>query len=293
MNSGSEEKIKDDIRSRSQTLIDPAGRKLSVINETDANEIAKKFDCLPGDVYFMSLGANIWPYRYVRNQSSLTLHDQQTLARSSVAVIGCGGLGGYVVLLLARIGVGSMIVVDPDRFDETNLNRQAFAEWNTIGISKIDAAVSAVKSVNPAVIIKGFPTALSSSNALKILHGADVVVDALDNLLDREMLRNMARQMKLPLVHGAIAGFEGQVATIWPDDTQIKALFDNGDDGPKNPAANAESILGVLSIIPAFIASLQAMEVVKILLKKGKPSSGRVLYADIELGEFNYLDFHK
>ena len=291
MNSGSEEKIKDDIRTRSRIIKDPAGRSLSVITETDAVEIAKKFDCLPGDVYILALGANIWPYRYVRNHNSLTLHDQQTLARSSIAVIGCGGLGGYVVLLLARIGVGSMIVVDPDRFDETNLNRQAFAVSGTIGVSKIDAAVSAVKSVNPAVVIKGFPTALSASNALKILNDADVVVDALDNLPDREMLRNMARQMKLPLVHGAIAGFEGQAATIWPDDTHIQALFGNGGDGTRNPEENAESVLGVLSITPAFIASLQAMEVVKILLKKGKPSGDRILYADIALGEFNYFDF--
>lgn len=291
MNSGAEENIIDDIRARSRVLKDPAGRALSVITETEAFEIAKKFDCLPGDVYFFSLGVDIWPYRYVRNHSSLTPRDQKTLARSSVAVIGCGGLGGYVVLLLARIGIGSIIVVDPDRFDETNLNRQAFAVSDTIGVSKIDAAVSAVKSVNPAVVIKGFPTALNSSNALKILHGTDVVVDALDNLSDREMLCNTARQMKLPLVHGAIAGFEGQVATIWPDDTKFQALFDKKGAGPGDPDINAESILGVLSITPAFIASLQAVEVVKILLKKGKPSSGRILYADMELGEFNYLDF--
>ncbi|MBC2716879.1 MAG: hypothetical protein HF978_16365 [Desulfobacteraceae bacterium] len=102
----------------------------------------------------------------------MSSQDQLKLAESSAAVIGCGGLGGYVVLMLSRIGIGSLVVVDPDIFDETNLNRQAFAVSETIGMHKSDTAVTIIKSVNPSVVVKGFQTAMNYSNASDILDGS-------------------------------------------------------------------------------------------------------------------------
>jgi molybdopterin/thiamine biosynthesis adenylyltransferase len=264
---------------------------VNVIHEADSAEIAKKYDQLLGNIFITALSSDIWPYRYIQNRDTLSSHEQKKLSESTVAVIGCGGLGGHVLLMLSRIGIGSMVVVDPDIFDETNLNRQVFALSDTIGMYKTDAAVSAIRSVNPAVVVKGFQTAINYANALEIINGADVVVDALDNLPDRKMLQQVTYKMKLPLVHGAIAGFEGQVLSISPDDKGFGDLFGNGDDKQAGCGVSAESIMGVPSITPVFIASLQAMEVVKILLKRGKVISGRMLYSDIEVGEFNYFDF--
>jgi len=292
MDSAMSVQILSEIKKYAVISHDPAGRPVTVISESDSLVIADKLNCLLGDIYITALSGDIWPSRYLRNHSSLSSEEQRHLAQSSVAVIGCGGLGGYVILMLARIGVGSLVVVDPDRFDETNLNRQAFAFSQTIGMHKTDAVLSTVKSINPAVRIKGFKTALSCSNALEILNGADVVVDALDNLPDRDMLLRKTRRMKIPLVHGAIAGFEGQVMTFAPDSGKRIDFFQNDGEQKSENGMSAEAILGVPSITPVFIASLQAMEVVKILLKRGKPIRNRILYSDIESGDFNYFDFN-
>ncbi len=287
MNASSNAIIFDEIRTCSRIAKDSAGRSVRVIDEADSAEIAKNYARPLVDIFITALAGEILPYRYIRNRDSLSLQEQKKLAESCVAVIGCGGLGGNVLLMLSRIGIGSIIIVDPDIFDESNLNRQAFAVSDTIGMHKTDSAFLAIKSINPGVEVRGFKTAITGSNATEILNGANVVVDALDNLPDRKMLQQVSHQMKLPLVHGAITGFEGQVMTIFPGDSYN--LFENDDYNRAFSALSAESIMGVPSITPVFIASLQAMEVVKIILKRGNLLSGRILYSDIELGEFNYF----
>lgn len=283
--------ILEEITACSRMIKDPAGRFVRVISEADSCQIAGRHGQTLNRIYITALGSDIWPYRYVRNRETLSAPDQKKLAESTAAVIGCGGLGGHVLQMLARIGIGGLVAVDPDTYDESNLNRQAFATLDTLGMAKTDAAVLAIKSINPAVDVKGFQAALTASNAPEILSGVDVVVDALDNLPDRNMLKQAAHRMKLPLVHGAIAGFEGQVMCIYPDDSQIDNLFENDKKKQADGGVSAEAIMGVPSITPVFIASLQAMEVIKILLNRGNRVSGRILYSDIELGEFNYFDF--
>ncbi len=292
MNTDFKEIILKEIKTCSHHSEDPAGRTVIVIYEADAIKIASKFDRTLNDIYLESLAAHIWPQRYIRNQDTLNSHEQYTLAKSRVAVIGCGGLGGHVLLMLARIGIGFLLIVDPDTFDESNLNRQAFAESDTLGLPKTTAAVRSIRSINPAVTVKEFQTTFNHSNASQILSDSDVVVDALDNLPDRKILTREACQKKIPIIHGAIAGFEGQVMSILPEEEGVyDNLFGNSRDNNIPREMNAESIMGVPSITPVFIASLQAMEVVKILLKRGNRYSRRMLYSDIEAGEFNYFDF--
>jgi molybdopterin/thiamine biosynthesis adenylyltransferase len=291
MNNASAEKILNEILSCSIKIKDSAGKSVTVVNESAAIKISEKYYQTINDIYIQSLTADIWPYRYVRNRDTLSVQDQLKLAASCVAVIGCGGLGGDVLLMLSRIGVGSLKTVDPDIFDESNLNRQAFADSATIGMPKTAAAAMRIQSINPAVNFKAFQTSLTPSNAAQIFQGADVVVDSLDNFPDRQMLKQMTCQMNLPLVHGAVAGFEGEVMTFLPEEAENMDLLENAGDIETHRDVNAEWIIGVPSITPVFIASLQAMEVVKILLKRGNPFSCRMLYSDIELGEFNYFDF--
>lgn len=290
MNTDKDTLISENVSVCARIVSDPAGRSVSVLTEADAVSIARKLNYSLVDVYLTALASDIWPLRYIRNRSTLSSEEQQRLGRSSVAVIGCGGLGGYLVLMLARMGIGSITVVDPDVYDESNLNRQAFAFINTIGYHKTDVAASTVQSVNPAVDVKEFRTALSGSNAEKILHDSHIVVDALDNLPDREMLRQVTRKLKLPLVHGAIAGFEGQVMSFHAENSGSSDLFQDDRDTMTDRESNAESMLGVPSITPVFIASLQAMEVLKILLRRGNPLIRRMLYSDIELAEFHHFE---
>jgi molybdopterin/thiamine biosynthesis adenylyltransferase len=292
MNSGSSETIKKEIKACVIHTEDPAGRSVNVIYETDALKIAGMFDRTLNDIYLRSLEAQIWPQRYIRNQDTLTLHEQYTLAKSKVAVIGCGGLGGHVLMMLSRIGIGALVIADPDTFDESNLNRQAFADTHTLGMLKTLAAEYSIGLINPAVTVKAFQAAFNQSNASLILGDCDVVVDALDNLPDRKILILAACQKKIPIVHGAVAGFEGQVVSILSGEESVyDNLFGSISDRDISRKMNAESIMGVPSITPVFIASLQAMEVVKILLKKGNRFSRRMLFSDIEAGEFNYFDF--
>ena len=291
MNTGFNELILKEIHARSFNSEDPSGRSVIVIHESDARQIAGKFNRPLNDIYIASLASDIWPQRYIRNHDTLNSQEQSQLARARVAVIGCGGLGGHVLLMLSRIGIGALVVVDPDIFDESNLNRQAFANSDTIGMHKTIVAATDINLINPAVTVIQFQTAINHFNVSQIINDSDVVVDALDNIADRKILNSACRQKKIPIVHGAIAGFEGQVISIFPEDGGYNDLFDNSGDKDNHPDMNAESLMGVPSITPVFIASLQAMEVVKILLNRGNRFSRRMLYSDIELGEFNYFDF--
>lgn len=277
------------LRLRSRKVKDPAGRETMVLEDRQAFEIASEYRCRVYDIYLELLGMGICPYRYLRNREALSLQDQLTLARSCVSVVGAGGLGGHVILLLARLGVGHLIVVDRDIFDETNLNRQALCNEKTLGKSKAEEAAAAVGSINPGVLVTSYPIQLDSSNAEGMLTGSDAVVDALDNVPDRLMLETAVKKLGLPLVHGALAGFEGQLMTIFPDDPGMNLLY-KGESVNENRAKSPEAILGVPALMPSLIATLQAMEVLKIILKRGRVFRKTILHLDLELGEMN--EFH-
>ena len=282
--------MEQDIVNLSLTLPDQSGRDRTVIKEQQALDIAAKHSVSLYEIYSTALKKGILPYRYIRNLESITVDEQLGLLRSRVSVIGAGGLGGQVILLLARLGVGSLNVVDHDVFDETNLNRQALSSTDVIGKSKAETAKESVGKINPAVNVTAFHTRLDSSNAEKILKGSDVIVDALDNISDRFTLEIFAKNLAIPLVHGAVAGFEGQIMTIFPDDEGMENIYGkNGNTA--NPEKNPVSILGVPAVTPAIIASYQAIEVVKIILKKETLLRNMLVYIDLVKCESRKLKF--
>jgi molybdopterin-synthase adenylyltransferase len=284
------ESVRELIQSRSKKVTDPAERKVPVLEEEQAQGIANECGLKIKDVYNEAMELGIYPYRYLRNMETISLEEQIELSRSRVAVIGAGGLGGNVVLLLARLGIGQLVVVDYDVFDETNLNRQALSHVNSLGKSKSGEAVELVRSVNSGVHVLSYQKKLDSSNASEILTGSDVVVDALDNIPDRFVLERVCKKLRIPLVHGALAGFEGQIMTIFPDDPGLKHLYGNesaGSDRSKSP----ESVLGVPAPAPSLISTLQVMEVIKIILKRGKIFRNVMLHVDLETGEMNEFVF--
>jgi molybdopterin-synthase adenylyltransferase len=224
----------------------------------------------------LALENNILPARYIRNQNIISTTDQLLLHRSRVAVIGCGGLGGHVIEQLARMGVGTIVAVDPDVFEEHNLNRQLFSTPSAIGLAKVDAALSRVNEINPAVTLIPQQTSFSLDNGSELLNGCLAAVDALDSITARLELSNIAEIMQIPLIHGAIAGWYGQISTQLPGDNTLQRIYSN-----RTAKKGIEAKLGNPSFTPALVASLQAAEVCKVLLGKGNLLRQRILSIDL------------
>ena len=201
--------------------------------------------------------------RYSRNKNLMSDDEIILLSQKKVCVLGLGGLGGYIVEMLSRIGVGSLTLVDGDVFDETNLNRQLFSSMNNLGSSKALEAEKRVKGINPLTKVIPVYEFVDSSNAMKIISNHDVIVDALDSIDLRKYIAKVCTELNLPLVHGAIAGWYGQVATIYPNDTTLDILY------PKDIKRGIEKELGNPSFTPALVASIQVSEVIKLLLNRG------------------------
>ena len=281
--------LQNQIAAAAETFTDPAERTVDVIKDDRALKLAQSFGCPPLLVYTAALKQGIWPFRYVRNRNIVSAEEQLKLAESTVAVVGAGGLGGTVILLLARMGIGNLMVVDCDVFDETNLNRQALSSCDNLGSAKVEAAAESVAAVNPGVEITALCTTIDSQSANKLLSDVDVVVDALDNAPDRLATEAAAKAVGIPFVHGALAGFDAQLMTIFPEDPGLKLLY--GEKAQKGDPRRPEAVLGVPAITPSVVASLQVMEVLKILLQRGNTLRNRLLHVDLENSQFDVFTF--
>ena len=244
-------------------------------------EAARRFELPFCRVEEEALTLGLLPARYQRNRQGISVQQQRTLFRSRVAVIGCGGLGGYIIEELARLGVGTIIAIDPDVFEEHNLNRQILSTPATLGRPKVEAAAARVAEINPAVTVAKFQVFYSCKNGEELLHDADVVVDALDSIPTRLALAETCAELDVPLVHGAIGGWYGQVATQYPGDDTIQRLYGRWVEGK-----GVEQQLGNPSFTPAVIASIQTAEVCKILLGVGEPLRNRKLFINLLDMEF-------
>lgn len=233
------------------------------------------------------LAAGEMPERYRRNAGTVGVSGQAKLLGAKVVIIGAGGLGGTVVELLARMGVGFLRVVDGDVFAPHNLNRQLLSNEKNLGMAKASAAVERVALINSDVEVEAVDMMLDHGNAEQLLTGMDVVVDALDNINVRFLLQETAAKIGIPLVHAAIAGFTGQISTIFPGDPGFKTLY-------KEPASGNTGIeisLGNPAATPTIAAALQVQEVVKVITGTGEPLRNKILYFDTEYNCFHIINF--
>jgi molybdopterin/thiamine biosynthesis adenylyltransferase len=207
--------------------------------------------------------------RYIRNHKAISEADQATLQKKCVLVVGCGGLGGYVIECLGRLGVGRLVVVDGDVFDETNLNRQLLSSNMNLGKPKVLAAQQRVQAINPLVKVDAHQVMLTEINAPAMMQGCDLVIDALDNIPSRMVLIKAARDVNITLVHGAIAGWYGQVYIVRPGDKELEMLYESS---PFEKGVEVE--LGNLAFTASLVASIQAAEATKLLLGVGEPIKG-------------------
>lgn len=267
-----------------------SNRKIKVLYEVEAIALALKYQSTLKSVYVEAMKLGICPYRYIRNRESVSIQDQIRLAESRIAVIGSGGLGGHVILLLARMGIGYIRIIDGDVFDETNLNRQPLCNKETINKEKPVVAEDTINLINPSVEVSIITDKVNVANVEHILSGVDVIVDALDNMDDRLMVEKVAKKNRIPFVHGAVAGFEGQVATIFPEDKGLTFLY-GGNSCKANDNDSPETIWGVPVLAPALIASMQAMEVLKILLNRSGVFRNTLVHMDLETGQLNKYEY--
>jgi molybdopterin/thiamine biosynthesis adenylyltransferase len=244
----------------------------------------QQFDCSCARVEEIALVSGLLPARYQRNRQTISASGQLSLFRSRVAVVGCGGLGGYVIEQLARLGVGTLVVIDPDIFEEHNLNRQLLSAVDELGKSKVAAAVARVNAINPAVTVISHETAFSAANGAELFSGVQLVVDALDSIPVRLELAAVCNDLELPLVHGAIGGWYGHVTTQFPGEKTIEKIYANWVAGK-----GLEQQLGNPAFTPAVVASLQVAEACKLLLGELPLLRGRLLSVDLLSMEFHEL----
>lgn len=242
------------------------------------HEAATRFNTSVAVVERRALQNHILPLRYARQQQLVSCAEQLKLFSSQVVVIGCGGLGGHVVLGLARLGVGQIRVVDDDVFEEHNLNRQSLATLADLGRRKVDVAVECVARINPAVRVVPCCQHFDSLFERQHLQEAHVVVDALDNIPARLELAAQCRALGKPLVHGAIRDWFGQVAFVGPADALMEQVY--SEDRAVTGSVNT------LSFVPAVVAGLQVAEICKVLLNKGQLMDKGVLSLDLLDMEF-------
>jgi len=222
--------------------------------------------------------------RYIKNQNMLTSEENHQLQFFRVAVAGCGGLGGYIIEMLARLGIGHITAIDGDIFDTSNLNRQLLSHPGNLGKSKADEAKHRVEIINPDISLKAVSIFLTKENAADILAGHDVICDALDNIKSKLMLQSTAEDLNIPLVHAAIAGWYAQVCTIMPGDRTLESIYEG------NPGQDEVNDSGNPSFTPALAAALEVAEVLKILLAKEGILRNKLLTIDTLKQDFNILE---
>ncbi len=223
--------------------------------------------------------------RYIRNKNMFTDEDMKIFQKTKVCVIGCGGLGGYIIEMLSRIGIGEISIVDGDNFCENNLNRQLISKEKNIGESKALEAKKRVEEINSNIKINALVEYIDKENVDRILEGQDIVIDALDNIETRKLLGNSAKKNKIPYIYGAIAGWYGQVSTIFPEDNTLDYIYKNKITRGK------EKDLGNPSFTPGVIASIQVSEAIKVILNKKNYLRNKLLYIDLLNNEYEIIEF--
>jgi molybdopterin/thiamine biosynthesis adenylyltransferase/rhodanese-related sulfurtransferase len=203
---------------------------------------------------------------------------QLKLLDAKVLLLGAGGLGSPAALYLAAAGVGTIGIVDMDVVDESNLQRQILHNLDRLGERKVDSAKKTLTQLNPDVNVVTHDVRLGADNVMEILSGYDIVVDGADNFPVRYLLNDAALKLGIPVVHGSIFRFEGQVTVFKPHDGPCYRCFLPEPPPPELAPSCAEA--GVLGVLPGIVGSIQAVEAIKLILGIGDDLSGRLLAYD-------------
>ncbi|MER2013356.1 MAG: HesA/MoeB/ThiF family protein [Methanobrevibacter sp.] len=213
-----------------------------------------------------------------RQMSIVTRSEQERFKDAKITVIGCGGIGGETIEMLARMGIGELVLVDEDAFDLSNLNRQTLATITDLGLDKSAVAAEKVRLINPYVKTTIFNEHVDQTNIDKVIGDSDIVIDALDNVLTRVIVSRKAKEKGIAYIHGAIHGTMGQITVFLPNSEKTyeemfnlpsigKELDDETVEALKNVTSGVPPVIGPT---PNLIGCLEAFEAYKIITGVGK-----------------------
>ncbi|MEI7473869.1 MAG: HesA/MoeB/ThiF family protein [bacterium] len=225
--------------------------------------------------------------RYNRNILMIEESGQQKLLNSKILIAGAGGLGSTVIVNLASLGIGKLGIIDNDKLDITNLNRQYIHKFENIGKDKVDSAEEWIKSFNPDIEVEKFKLRLNEDNAESIISKFDLVIDCFDSYASKFILNDICNKLKKPLIHGGVMEYSGQVLTIFPEKSAcLRCIF---------PDANLDAyvVKGIISPTVSVIASLQAMEAAKVILGEDNLLIDKLLTYNGKLQEFKKINLTK
>jgi molybdopterin/thiamine biosynthesis adenylyltransferase len=259
-----------------------AGEASKELSVEQADGIAARTKIGLRMVEAFALEKGIVPCRYQRNVGSIGVEGQRELLGKKVIIVGLGGLGGYVLEELARAGVGQITGVDPDVFDETNLNRQLLCEEGNLGKEKVSEAQKRLRKINKAVELEGFAVPLDKLTD-EIWRDADLVFDCLDNIEDRLKLVNKCSAANVPLVHGAIAGWYGQVGVVRPGAEMLAKIYKSHKGVEENT--------GTPPFTAAVAASVMAAKGIKLLTRPDPTRKEELLLFDLLEDDWQKVTF--
>ncbi|XMB85964.1 HesA/MoeB/ThiF family protein [Mycoplasmatota bacterium WC44] len=221
--------------------------------------------------------------RYIKNMNMLSEDEIKSLHKAKICVIGCGGLGGFVIEGLIRLGFENLTVVDNDVFDKSNLNRQLFATESTLQNSKARTAGERVVDINSRSKVNPITLRFDRKYGKKIIQNHDIVIDAVDNVETKLLLEEFCNELNIPLIHGAIGGWFGQVAIIHPGDGILSKIYSSNTDG-------IEKELGNPSFTPAVTANIMVAEALKLYLNKKEKLHKQLLVIDLLNHSYDVID---
>ena len=275
------------INESKEIYLAPDGKEYLVIGLKAVRLIARERRISAREVEIVALEQGVIPRRYLRNMGTIGREGQIKLLQSTVGVVGAGGLGGTIIELLARQGIGRIVIIDYDRFAEEDLNRQLMSTEDYLGKYKAVVAARRAKKINSATSAVPVVEKITKKNVHRLLEDVQVVVDGLDNLPSRFLVEEACRNLGIPFVYGTIAGFSGQFMTIFPEDEGLRCIY-----GPPGelPERGVEAKTGNLSATPTMIAAWQVQEIIKIITGIGKPLCNRLLMLDAREGTVEQIE---
>lgn len=228
--------------------------------------------------------------RYSRHiiMDELGPEGQAQLLNADVLIVGAGGLGSPVIQYLAAAGVGTIGIVDDDIVERSNLQRQVIHRDEDVGDSKVDSAARFITDLNPDITVVTHRTRIDKQSISEVIPGYDMIVDASDNFPTRYLLNDFCQLQKIPIAHGAIYKFEGQLTTLIPDGPCYRCLFPEAPEPGTIPDCAATGVLGAL---PGTVGCLQATEAMKVILDAGNPLTGKLIFYDALETTFEQISY--
>lgn len=208
---------------------------------------------------------------YEGNRPLISPEDQYLLGKKKIAILGLGGLGGYLAHGALRLGVRKMILIDGDVFDDSNINRQLFCTGETLGKYKVEVVKNALLAIDPGADIRIYKKRIQSVEDADLFDNVDLILDGLDSISSRYLLMEIAMKKNVPLIHGAIGGFEAQLAFLEPDKDRMKTIY------PWEEEISSAN----LSFVPSFLASLQVKMMLEYFLLREDLEKNTLIRIDL------------